>query len=74
MVRKLQKEGEFPDSINLDEENNFDNDDNFQFDYDSDSSDSEENDNSESNVWWEKNSDNKEVDIWETEKINLDDI
>lgn len=72
--RKLQKEGEFPDSINLDEENIFNNDDNFKFDYDSDSSDSEGDDNSESNVWWGENSDNKEVDIWETEKINLDDI
>ena len=43
--RKLQKEGEFPDTINLDEENEFgDDDDNFQFDYDISENSSEEGD------------------------------
>ena len=32
--KRLQKEGEFPDTVNLDEENTFDTDDNFTFDYD----------------------------------------
>ena len=46
--RKLQKEGEFPDSINLEEENEFNNDDNnFQFDYGSSDNISEEEDDEE---------------------------
>ena len=69
--RKLQKEGEFPDIINLDEENEFLDDDNFQFDYgDADGSSSdEENDDEEkreNNKWWSK-SDNKDKnveDVW----------
>ena len=41
--RKLQKEGEFPDSINLEEDNEFNKDDNnFQFDYDSSEEEEEE--------------------------------
>ena len=39
--RKLQREGEFPDFINLDEENEFGDDDNFQFDYSKEKSDSD---------------------------------
>lgn len=59
--RKLQKEGEFPDSINLEEENEFGDDNNFQFDYDSsDSSSDEEKEEDE-----EKKGDNKNMeDIW----------
>ena len=63
--RKLQKEGEFPDTINLDEENEFGESDNFQFDYGDNSEDSssdEEKDDEEKeedNKWWSK-SDNKD--------------
>lgn len=66
--RKLQSEGEFPDSIRLDEENEFGDSDNFQFDYggtDSSSGSDEEKDD-------KKEEDN--IDIWESEKIDLDDI
>lgn len=42
--RKLQKEGEFPDIINLEEENEFNEDYNFQFDYDNKNSSDEESD------------------------------
>ena len=45
--RKLQKEGEFPDTVKLDEENEFVNDDNFQFDYDVSDNSSEEEDDEE---------------------------
>lgn len=78
--RKLQKEGEFPDTINLDEENEFVNDDNFQFDYggnseDSSSESNDEEENIEDNKWWTKNDDKKDdLDVWESEKIDLDDI
>jgi len=77
--RKLQKEGEFPDTINLDEENEFGDDDNFQFDYDAvdSSSDEETNDKKkEDNKWWSKDDKNKEddLDVWNSEKIDLDDI
>lgn len=80
-ARRLQKEGEFPDTINLDEENEFGNDDNFQFDYGANSGDSssdEEKDDEEKgedNKWWTKNADKKgDLDVWESEKIDLDDI
>tara|TARA_B100001115_G_C15727707_1_gene354251 strand:- start:267 stop:857 length:591 start_codon:yes stop_codon:yes gene_type:complete len=71
--RKLQKEGEFPDTINLDEENEFGNDDNFQFDYGDNSGDNssdEEKDDeekTEDNKWWTKseNNNNKDIeDVW----------
>ena len=70
--RKLQKEGEFPDTINLDEENEFGNDDNFQFDYGGNSTDSDSESNgdeekSEKDKWWTKsdNKSNKDVeDLW----------
>ena len=69
--RKLQKEGEFPDTINLDEENEFVNDDNFQFDYGAGDSDSDEEkgdeEKEEDNKWWTKsdNKSNKDVeDVW----------
>ncbi len=42
--RKLQSEGEFSETINLDEENEFNEDDNFQFDYGVSDSDQEEED------------------------------
>ena len=70
--RKLQKEGEFPDTINLDEENEYGDDDNFQFDYGKSDSDSDDEDDSddekkeENNKWWSK-SDNKDKnveDLW----------
>jgi len=77
--RKLQKEGEFPDTINLDEENEFIDDDNFHFDYDAtdNSSDEETNDKEKvDNKWWSKDDKNKEddLDVWNSEKIDLDDI
>ncbi len=67
--RKLQKEGEFPDTINLDEENEFGDDDNFQFDYGATDSESEEDkeEKEEDNKWWSKSSNNvdKNVeDLW----------
>ena len=69
--RKLQKEGEFPDTINLDEENEFLESDNFQFDYGaSDNSSDEEKDDKEKeeeDKWWSKSSNNvdKNVeDLW----------
>ena len=79
MNRKLQKGGEFPDSINLDEENEFVNDDNFQFDYGSNSDSSYD----EKKVMKKirkringgKNDDKKDdLDVWQSEKIDLDDI
>jgi len=76
-ARRLQKEGEFPNIINLDEENEFNmNNSNFEFNYDSDSnSESDDSDKLDSDIWWKKDNDtNKNVDVWETEKINLDDI
>ena len=70
-ARKLQKEGEFPDTINLDEENEFGESDNFQFDYgdnNTDSSSEEEKEEEEVGKWWEKGdneSNDKNVDdIW----------
>ena len=61
--RKLQKEGEFPDSINLEEENEFNTDNNtFQFDYDSSDNISEEDDGEEDE---EKEGVNKNMEnIW----------
>lgn len=63
--RKLQKEGEFPDTINLDEENEFNTDDNnFEFNYGPDSESSSSEDEKDK-------SDNEKID---NEKIDLDDI
>ena len=77
--RKLQSEGEFQDSIRLDEENEFGDSDNFQFDYgaadsSSGSDDDEEKDDKEK--WWSKDDKKEEdnIDVWESEKIDLDDI
>ena len=61
--RKLQKEGEFPDTINLEEENEFIENDNFQFDYNNNNISSEE----------EKEKEEEEEEE-EKEEINLDDI
>ena len=61
--RKLQKEGEFPDTINLEEENEFIESDNFQFDYNNNNISSEE----------EKEKEEEEEEE-EKEEINLDDI
>lgn len=61
--RKLQKGGEFPDIINLDEENEFLDDDNFQFDYSGtgDSSDSSSDEEDAENI----EDKNKNIeDIW----------
>ena len=87
--RKLQKEGEFPDSINLDEDNEFINDNSFQFDLDEDNSDSDsEEDIKTDDKWWSKDTPKNDSmdDVWgkqnETklsvrhheEIIDLDDI
>ena len=73
--RKLQKEGEFPDTINLDEENEFNTDDNnFEFDYDSGSS-SEEDKEEEVSPWQNKDKDGKTDkgdDIWDKKKEILE--
>ena len=62
--RKLQKEGEFPDTINLDEENEFgDDDDNFQFDCDSGSESDEDNEKEEVSPWWSKDDDKTDKSI-----------
>ncbi len=68
--RKLQKEGEFPDSINLDEENEFSESNNFQFDYDesdNSSDDEEEEKDEKSDVWWKTKESSKNdsmEDVW----------
>ena len=71
--RKLQKEGEFPDSINLDEENEFSESNNFQFDYDESDNSSEEDEEKEeekdenSDVWWQTKESSKNdsmEDVW----------
>ena len=71
--RKLQKEGEFPDSINLDEENEFGESNNFQFDYDESDNSSEEDEEKEeekdekSDVWWKTKESSKNdsmEDVW----------
>ena len=87
--RKLQKEGEFPDSINLDEDNEFINDNSFQFDLNEDNSDSDsEEDTKTDDKWWSKDTSKNDSmdDVWgkqnETklsvrnheEIIDLDDI
>ncbi len=77
--RKLQSEGEFPDSIRLDEENEFGDSDNFHFDYSSTDSSSGSDDDEEKDdkeKWWSKDDKKEEdnIDIWESEKIDLDDI
>ena len=61
--RKLQKEGEFPDTINLEEENEFIESDNFQFDYNNNNISSEE-----------EKEEEEEEEKEEEEEINLDDI
>ena len=63
--RKLQKEGEFPDTIILEEENEFIENDNFQFDYNNNISSEEEE---------EKEEKEEEEEEEEKEEINLDDI
>ena len=79
--RKLQKEGEFPDTINLDEENEFNTDDNnFEFNYDSVSSSEEDNEAEEEkeevSPWWNKDKDSKTdkcIDnIWDQKKEILE--
>lgn len=85
--RKLQKEGEFPDTINLDEENEFNTDDNnFEFNYDSGSSSEEDNEAEEEkeekdkeeevSPWWNKDKDGKTdkcIDnIWDQKKEILE--
>jgi hypothetical protein len=70
--RKLQKEGEFPDTINLDEENEFNTDDNnFEFDYDSGSSSEEDKEEGEEEEEKDKDKDGKTDkgdDIWDKKK------
>jgi len=65
--RKLQRDGEFPDFITLDEENDFGADDMIQFDYsnDKESSSSEEE---------EEEEEEKDEEGEEKEEIDLDDI
>lgn len=79
-ARRLQKEGEFPDTINLDEENDFNTDDNFEFNYDSGSDDSDDLDEEKEDVspWWgSKEGDktdktDKSIDnIWDQKKETL---
>lgn len=79
-ARKLQKEGEFPDTINLDEENDFQEGDNFEFNYDSGSDDSDNSDESkeeeeEVSPWWGSQEDDKtdkSIDnIWDQKKETL---
>lgn len=73
-ARRLQKEGEFPDTINLDEENDFNTDDNFEFNYDSGSDDSGDSDKEKEDVspWWasqEGDKTDKSIDnIWDQKK------
>lgn len=74
-ARRLQKEGEFPDTINLDEENDFNTDDNFEFNYDSGSdSESDDSDKEKEDVspWWasqEGDKTDKLIDnIWDQKK------
>ena len=73
--RKLQREGEFPDSINLDEENEFIDDNNFQFDYgkgdisSSSSSSGEEEDKED-----KEDKEDREDKDKEDKDIDLDDI
>ena len=79
-ARKLQKEGEFPDIINLDEENEYGDDDNFEFNYDSgsESDDLDDLDESEEkeevSPWWSKGDDKTDKsmdDIWDQKKETL---
>jgi len=76
-ARRLQKEGEFPDTINLDEENDFNTDDNFEFNYDSGSSESDEETEDVSPWWGSKEGDktdktDKSIDnIWDQKKETL---
>ena len=77
-AKRLQREGEFPDTVNLDEENTFNTDNDFKFDYGagSDSSD-EDGEKEEDKPWWKSKEDDKkddDIDVWDTEKIDLDDI
>jgi translation initiation factor 1A len=75
-AKRLQREGEFPDTVNLDEENSFNTDNDFKFDYDTGSDDSD-GEKEEDKPWWKSKEDNKkdnDIDVWDTEKIDLDDI
>jgi translation initiation factor 1A len=75
-AKRLQREGEFPDTVNLDEENSFNTDNDFKFDYDTGSDDSDE-EKEEDKPWWKSKEDDKkddDIDVWDTEKIDLDDI
>lgn len=78
-AKKLQREGEFPDTVNLDEENSFDADDNFTFNYDSnpdsdDEEDKEDEEKDKSSRGSQGKDKNVNTDVWQSEKINLDDI
>ena len=80
-AKRLQKEGEFPDTVNLDEENTFDAGDNFTFNYDSGSDSNDEDDTNgeekdKDRPWWktQDKDTNDNTDVWQSEKINLDDI
>tara|TARA_Y100001958_G_scaffold153188_1_gene140349 strand:+ start:193 stop:774 length:582 start_codon:yes stop_codon:yes gene_type:complete len=76
--KRLQKEGEFPDTVNLDEENSFDAGDNFTFNYDSGSESesdiSEEKEKEDDSPWWESNPsrEGNSIDgVWDQTKENL---
>jgi len=71
--RKLQKGGEFPDTINLDEENDFGDGDNFQFDCDVSDNSSEEEEDSEEIINSSENIKDKSMPHDATE-IDIDDI
>jgi len=75
-AKRLQREGEFPDTVNLDEENTFNTDNDFKFDYDTGSDDSD-GEKEEDKPWRKSKEDDKkddDIDVWNTEKIDLDDI
>ena len=79
--KRLQREGEFPDTVNLDEENMFVDDNSFTFNYGggSDSSDEDDTNGEEKEKdksWWttQDKDTNDNTDVWQSEKINLDDI
>ena len=64
---RATKEGEFPDSINLDEDNEFINDNSFQFDLNEDNSDSDsEEDTKTDDKWWSKDTSKNDSmdDVW----------